>query len=83
MPYTEFLGWTDLDRGVALARMLNQREICSQCGHPISLCRDRKTAGKWKVEHGICQASKAADVVAKKVAESKVAGVVISTRYTG
>jgi hypothetical protein len=74
--------WTDLDRGLLLALLAEQRETCSECGHPMSQCRDPKTAGHWEVIRAICEPSRIAQAEASNLAEAKTKqrGVVLSTR---
>lgn len=74
--------WTDLDRGLALALVAEKRETCNQCGHPMSQCRDKKTAGHWQVVEEICQPSRVAQVRAEENAKDKRRGVVVMTRRT-
>lgn len=50
------------------------------CGHPMRLCRDRKTAGTWQVVVDICEASRVAQVQQENNAKNNVRGAVISTR---
>lgn len=74
--------WTEYDRGLALALAAERAETCPSCGHPLSECRDSKTAGSWTVVQDVCQPSVVAQVIAEQVAEAKKRGVVISTRRT-
>lgn len=66
-----------------LALRQEQADTCELCGHPKRLCHDRNTRKKWKVEHGICQATVAAAVVAERGAATKTHGLTLATRYTG
>jgi hypothetical protein len=50
------------------------------CGHPMSVCRDTKTAGTWQAVEEICQASRMAQVAAENAREAKTRGAVILTR---
>ena len=73
--------WTDEDRGLLLAWLEEQAEICDMCGHPMSVCRDPKTAGSWMVVRGTCEASRVAQ--AEMENDQKAGGkrgVVYSTR---
>ena len=74
--------WTDADRGLLIALLAERRDICPQCGHPMSQCRDPATAGSWTVVTDICQPGRVAQAVAAEVSESKRRGVVIGTRRT-
>lgn len=74
--------WTPTDRGLALALLAERAETCGQCGHPMSVCRDPRTARTWTVVTEVCQPSVVAQVVAEQVHEKKQRGVVISTRRT-
>jgi len=74
--------WTDFDRGLLLALLAERRETCSQRGHPMSQCRDKKTAGSWQVIEDVCQPTRVAQAVAKDVARAGRNGVVLSTRLT-
>jgi len=72
--------WTDADRGLVLALLAEQRDTCPMCGHPMSQCRDEKTAGGWTVIEEVCQPSRVAQAVAHNVAESKKRGVALLTK---
>lgn len=74
--------WSDLDRGLVLALLEERRETCPSCGHPMSVCRDAKTAGSWQVVQDVCQPSRVAQAVAEGLAESKARGVMLLTRRT-
>lgn len=74
--------WGDLDRGLVLALLAEQREICPLCHHPMSVCRDPKTAGTWEVAEEICQPSRVSQAAAENVRESNRRGVVVMTRRT-
>lgn len=74
--------WTELDRGLLLAWLAEQRDVCPLCGHPMSVCRDTKTVHTWQVVEEICQPSRVAQAVSEGVRESKRRGVVLSTRRT-
>jgi hypothetical protein len=74
--------WTDFDRGLALALLAEQAATCPSCGHPISECRDPKTAGTWEVVQEVCQPSVVAQVTSEQAAEAKRRGVQIATRRT-
>jgi hypothetical protein len=69
--------WTDLDRGLVLALLAERAEICSMCGHPMSVCRDPSTAGTWKVIQETCEPSRVAQAVSES---SKARGLVLMTR---
>jgi hypothetical protein len=72
--------WSDLDRGLVLALLEERAETCSMCGHPMSVCRDPRTAGTWQVVEEICQPSRVAQAASENAHERKARGVVISTR---
>lgn len=72
--------WTDADRGLLLALLAERRETCAQCGHPMSQCRDKNTAGKWQVIEDVCQPTRVAQAEAENIGKSKRRGVVLSTR---
>lgn len=72
--------FTDLDRGLVLALLAEQRETCQSCGHPMALCRDPRTAGTWQVLEDVCQPSRVSQAAADNVRESKRRGVMIMTR---
>jgi len=74
--------WTDEDRGLALAWLDEQDDLCPTCGHPKTLCRDPATAGTWEVVQEICQPGRVAQAAAENAAEQRRRGVVISTRRT-
>lgn len=74
--------WSDVDRGLLLALLAEQRETCSSCGHPMSACRDPKTAGSWQVVEDVCQPTRVAQAAAENAAGSKRRGVVLMTRRT-
>jgi len=71
--------WSELDRGLLLALLAERAETCSMCGHLMSECRDKKTAGSWLVIEDICQPSRVAQAT---VENSKTRGAVFSTRRT-
>jgi hypothetical protein len=72
--------WTDEDRGLLIAWLAEQAEICDMCGHPMSICRDRKTAGLWTVERKVCWPSVVAQVEMENDQKAGKRGVVYSTR---
>jgi hypothetical protein len=72
--------WSDLDRGLVLALLEERAETCSMCGHPMSECRDPRTAQKWLVDEQICQPSRIAQAASENAQERKARGVVIMTR---
>lgn len=76
--------WSDLDRGLVLALLAEQRDICSSCGHPMSMCRDPNTAASWQVLEEVCWPSLASQVAIDNAHESKSKrrGVVVMTRRT-
>jgi hypothetical protein len=74
--------WTDTDRGLVLALLEERASICSSCGHPMSECRDPKTAQTWQVLTEVCQPSVIAQVMQEQVQEAKKRGVIIMTRRT-
>lgn len=71
--------WSELDRGLVLALLAERAETCKMCGHPMSVCRDPKTAGTWLVTEEICQPSRVAQATAE---QSKTRGVVFHTHRT-
>lgn len=75
--------WSDVDRGLLLALLAERAEICSLCGHPMSVCRDPKTAGSWRVVEDVCQPSVVAQATAENLAEQKKRrGLVLMTHRT-
>jgi len=74
--------WTDVDRGLVLALLAERKEVCSSCGHPMSVCRDPSTAGTWTVVQDVCQPTRIAQAVAEDLAKSKKRGTMLSTRRT-
>lgn len=62
-----------------LALLAERAEKCPQCGHPMSVCRDPRTAGTWRVIEEICQPSRVAQAVAENAAAAKRRGVVFKT----
>jgi hypothetical protein len=72
--------WSDEDRGLVLALLQEQAETCPSCGHPVSLCRDPSTAGRWTVMEDLCQPSRVAQAKQEEVFEQKRRGVQIATR---
>jgi transcription elongation factor Elf1 len=62
--------------------LAERAETCPECGHPKSVCRDRKTAGTWTVVEEVCQPSVVAQVKAEQIHEAKQRGRVIMTRRT-
>jgi hypothetical protein len=63
-----------------LALLAEQREICQMCGHPMSVCRDPKTAHTWEVKEEICQAARISQAAQENAHEGKKRGVVLMTR---
>ena len=76
--------WTDLDRGLLLALLAEQRETCQLCGHQMSECRDPRTARTWQIKEEICQPSVILQATQDNMAESKTKrrGVVLMTKRT-
>jgi len=72
--------WTDLDRGLLLALLAERADKCSECSHPMSLCRDPKRIGDWEVVQDICHPTLIAQVKAEELAKHKRRGVVLATR---
>lgn len=72
--------WSDLDRGLLLALLAEQRETCNQCGHPMSVCRDPTTRGTWQVLTDICQPTRVAQAVAEDLQKDRRRGVVLMTK---
>lgn len=74
--------WTTADRGWVLALLAEQADVCPDCGHPTTVCRDPATAGQWQVIEGVCQPSRVAQAIAENNAQepSRRRGVVLSTR---
>jgi len=50
------------------------------CGHPMSVCRDPRTAGTWTVQRDTCYPSQVAQAVME---DGRRRGEVIMTRRTG
>jgi hypothetical protein len=73
--------WTDQDRGLLLALLAERAATCSECGHPMSLCRDPKTINQWEVVTGTCHPTLIARVKAEELAKHNRRGVVLSTRH--
>ena len=44
-----------MDRGLVLALLAERADACPMCGHPMSQCRDPRTAGSWEVVPGTCE----------------------------
>ena len=65
-----------------MALIAEEEETCPLCGHPISVCRDRKTAGTWTVVQETCFPSQVAEVQQENNSKAHVRGAVISTRRT-
>jgi hypothetical protein len=74
--------WTEADRGLVLALLEERAGACGSCGHPLSECRDPKTAGTWEVIEDICQPSRVAQAVSEDLSASKRRGIVLMTRRT-
>jgi len=74
--------WTDTDRGLVLALLAEQKETCSLCGHPMSVCRDPSTAGSWTVVQEVCQPTRVAQARSEDLAKTKTRGAVLMTRRT-
>ena len=74
--------WTDEDRALLLALLAEQKETCSTCGHPMSICRDPKTAGTWSIVETICQPGRiiAAHVENAAKAGNPMRGVLVGSR---
>lgn len=72
--------WTEADRGLVLALLAEQRETCSACGHPMSVCRDPRMT--WQVIEEVCGPSRISQAAAENVRESKRRGVMLATRQT-
>lgn len=68
-----------------IAHLANEAEMCPSCGHPMSACRDKTTAGKWQVVEEICQPSVILQAVMDNEAESgkKRRGVMLGTKRSG
>lgn len=75
--------WSEHDRALLLALLLEQKETCPTCGHPVSVCRDPKTAGRWQVVKSICQAGRVMQAEAENAAETKQRGLLLGTRLNG
>jgi hypothetical protein len=76
--------WTEQDRSLLVALRAEVRETCSICGHQVSVCRDKKTAGTWQVIPSVCQPGLVMAAYADNAAESKksMRGVVLGSRRT-
>jgi len=72
--------WSELDRGYVLALLAERAETCQQCGHPVSECRDKKTAGSWAVVRSTCYPSQVAQAEMENVRKEGRRGVVFATR---
>ena len=66
-----------------MAVMAERAEKCDMCGHPMSLCRDPKTARQWSVIEEVCQPSLVAQAVAQDERNTGRRGLTLSTRYNG
>lgn len=78
------MAWDETDRAALLALRAEQADICSQCGHPMSICRDPSTQGRWLVEQHVCEPSRVAEAAMDNARETKHhRGLVLSTRLTG
>jgi hypothetical protein len=75
--------WTDSDRGLLLALLAERGETCPSCGHPMSLCRDPATAGRWQVDPQVCQPTRVAQAVAENDMQAGKRGVHYRTRLAG
>lgn len=74
--------WTDTDRGLLLALLAEQADVCPMCGHPMEVCRDPGTSGQWQVIPGTCYPSQVAQIVREELTEKNRRGVVIATKRT-
>lgn len=74
--------WSPTDRAWVAALRAEEAERCPECGHPMSVCRDPRTAGQWRVIEGICEASRMAQAIAEnnRKDEHPRRGLVLSTR---
>ena len=77
--------WTEHDRALLIALLAEQRETCPSCGHPMSLCRDPRTAGRWQVVTSICEATRVREAQAHNLAEAKrpTRGLHLGARLNG
>ena len=69
-----------MDRGLVLALLAERADACPMCGHPMSQCRDPRTAGSWEVVPGTCEPSRVAQAVME---DNKRRGLVVMTRRRG
>jgi hypothetical protein len=61
LPPTSFLGdkdpsegWSREDKKLAMAYTILQREVCSQCGQPLWICRSGNNQLVFKVRKDVC-----------------------------
>lgn len=72
--------WTDLDRGLLQALLAERADICPMCGHPMSQCRDPRTAYSWELLEQTCNPSRVAQAAMENAHSEKRRGVVVMTR---
>lgn len=72
--------WTETDRALVLAWLAEQKATCSNCGHPVSVCRDPSTAGRWEVVESQCEPGRVLAAHAENVAEANRRGVLLGTK---
>lgn len=64
MPRSVFLGWSDDDRGWALALLAEEADECSGCGQPRSESYSEESEGRYTARVQVCQACLVAEHVA-------------------
>ena len=74
--------WTEVDRGLVLALLAERNDTCNLCGHPMSVCRDKSTAGRWTVVEDVCQPTRVAQAKAEDAAKARKRGISFATRLT-
>ena len=66
VPRSEFLRWTEDDRGYALALLALESETCDGCGHPVAESMASENQYGYRAElvrcHACAVAAKATDV---------------------
>ena len=75
--------WTEHDRALVLAYLAEKAETCPSCGHPMSVCRDPRTAGRWRVIESICQPSRVRQAKAEDAVKAKRRGLLLGTQLSG
>ncbi len=60
-----FLGWSDEDRGWALALLAEESDACSGCGQPRSESWSEDSEGRYTARVQVCQACLVAEFVSE------------------